>query len=104
MRTAARPNARPSASRSLEVVQDLRRGPLARFDAALHVALEVLRRVLAGEVAVEAPLLLRAREARVLADLPVRVGAPRPLVARPVVACRKPVPPRDRPGQHGLDL
>src|SRR5258708_24035812 len=70
----------------------------------MQVTLEVLRGVLAAEVAVAARFLLRAGEPGVLAGLPVRVRALRPLVPRPVVARRLAVPLRGRARQHRLDL
>src|SRR6266508_2123803 len=69
----------------LQVSQDFAGGSLAGLDAAVQVSLEVLRRVLAREVAVALPLLLHAGELRELPDLPVRVGALRPGVGRPEV-------------------
>src|SRR5262249_40358257 len=82
------------------------RGALAGLDGAVQVALGVLRGVLAGEVAVALPHLLHPRELRVLTDLPVRVGALRPLVAGPEVDRRAPGPMRRdaRAREEGLQL
>src|SRR3954469_9129363 len=84
--------------------EDLTRCPLSRLDGAVQVALEVDRRVLAGEVAAAHLLALRTRELRVLADLPVRVRALRVRVALPPVDGRLPVPLPGDARQHRLDL
>src|SRR5204863_5539504 len=57
----------------------------AGLDGAVEVPLEVLRGVLAGEMAIALPHLLHPRELGVLPDLPVRVRALRPLIAGPEV-------------------
>src|SRR5437660_12002555 len=85
-------------------LENFPRSALSRLDRALQIALEVLRGVLAGEVAIAALLLLGAREAGVLPDLPVGVRALRPLVAGPVVARRAAVPLVGRARQNRLDL
>src|SRR5256885_11909537 len=87
-----------------QVGEDVGRDALARLDASVQVALEVLRGVLPAEVAVAAPFVLGAREARVLADLPVRVRAERPRVRRPEVERRAAVPRLRRAREHRLDL
>src|SRR3954453_3583427 len=91
-------------SRSFEIRQDLVGRHLARLHRAVEVALEVDRRVLAGEVAVAGPLSLGTGERLVLAHLPVAVGALRPGVAGPVVDRRAPVELRRDAGEHRLDL
>ena len=63
---------RPANTR-LDLGDDLLRRAAALRRAALHVALEVLRAVLAGEVDVPLLHLLVPGERRVLPDLPVRV-------------------------------
>ena len=77
---------------------------LARLDGAVQVALEVDRRVLAGEEAVALAPALHAGEALVLADLPVRVRALRPAVAGPEVDRRLAVPGLRRAREHRLEL
>ena len=64
---------------------------LTGLDSTVQIALEILRRVLAAEVTVALASVLHSGETRVLADLPVGVGALRPryavqksTVARPV--------------------
>src|SRR2546423_9315228 len=87
-----------------QVAQDLGRDPLSGRHAAVEIALEVDRGVLAAEVAVARALALRARKRRVLPDLPVAVRALRPGIALPVVDRRPPVPLGADAGEHGLDL
>src|SRR4051794_2332288 len=82
----------------------LARGSLSCLVRPVEVALEVDRRVLAGEMARTHLFALGAGELRVLADLPVRVRAPRQRVRRPVVDGRAAVPARADPRKHGLDL
>src|SRR3954451_10555225 len=60
---------RGGRDRLLQRSQDLRRGPLPRLHRAVEVALEVDRRVLAGEVAGAHLLALGARKRLVLTDL-----------------------------------
>src|SRR5829696_4473098 len=88
----------------LERVEHLPRGAVAADHGALQVALEVLRRVLAGEVAGAAGLRLSAAEAGVLARLVVRIGAERPRIRGPVVDGRVAVELLRDAGQERLDL
>src|SRR5204862_1865141 len=67
------------------VSQDIPRHALAGLDTAVQVTLEVLRGVLTAEVAVALASVLHSGESRVLADLPIRVGALCPLVCAPEV-------------------
>src|SRR5215212_5886844 len=89
---------------SFQVRKDLAGGALPGLDAPVQVALEVDRRVLACEVAVARPLALGTCERLVLADLPIAVGALRPLVAGPEVDGRAAVELRRDPGEHRLEL
>src|SRR5581483_2658436 len=84
--------------------QHLTGGALAALHRAVEVALAVLRRVLAGEVDRARDLLLGTGEARVLPDLPVGVGAERPLVVLPRVHGRAAVVGRREPRDDRLDL
>src|SRR5712691_6946919 len=82
----------------LVVAQDLARRPRAFCRTTLHEALEVLRAVLAREVALPAqrvrlPGLLVAAEQRVLADLPVRVRPSKKRIVERHVERRAAVPP-----------
>src|SRR5437667_1876093 len=58
---------------------------LSGLHRTVEVTLRIDRGVLAAEVAVVRPLVLRAGEAGVLPDTPVRVGASGPRIAGPVV-------------------
>ena len=82
----------------------LARRPLASLDRAVQVALEVDRRVLAGEVAVPLARPLDPHEALVLADLPAGVRALRERVARPEVERRLAVVRGLQAREDGLDL
>src|SRR4029079_12342420 len=98
---------------SFEVGQDLAGRAPTLGGAALHVALEVLRAVLAGEVDVPLPHAFVAAEGVVLPGLPVRVRAEQVRVEDRVRRRRRAVPARpdaredrlelveDRPGVHG---
>src|SRR5207247_1470178 len=92
LRSAPTLFARRSPSAVLQIAQHFAGSAFTCLDRAVQVALEVLRRVLAGEVAVALPLLLHPGELRVLPDLPVRVGALRPWVAGPEVDRRAAAP------------
>src|ERR1700681_4857644 len=73
------------AARGSAVTEDLRGGGLARRDGAVHEALEVDGRVLAGEMHVALARALVTRDRRALADRPIRVRAFVPPVAGPIV-------------------
>src|SRR4029453_954223 len=88
----------------LQVAEDLAHRALARLDRTVQVALEVDRRVLAGEVARSLASAFHPGELGVLPDLPVGVRALRPRVRGPEVEERPAVVPLRHARQHGLDL
>src|SRR3954453_14567192 len=94
----------PAGTLLLQRGEHLAGRALARLDRSVEVALEVLRGVLAREVAGARGLRLGAREPRVLPDLEVGVRALRPAVRRPGVHRRAAVPRRRDAGHDGLGL
>src|SRR4029077_13940807 len=93
---------------SLVIAQDLVRGAGAFFGSALHVALEVDRAMLTGEMALAVrewlACLLVAAELGVLAHFPEGIGAEQIGVAEGIVHGCPAVPERCDAREHPLEL
>src|SRR6476469_2817425 len=87
-----------------EVTEDLPRRPLPLVGTALHVALEVDRAVLAGEVQVALAHALVAGVPVAVTGRPVRVLPVAVRVLRPRRQRGPAIPLPREPRQHGLDL